>query len=99
KQVGRELGVRHVVQGSVRKAGNQIRITGQLIQADSGTHLWAERYDGDSTDVFDLQDKVTFDVVSAITPRLEQAEVERVSRGQQSNVGAYDSYLQGIAKF
>ena len=99
KQVGRELGVRYVLEGSVRKAGNQIRITGQLIQADSGTHLWAERYDGDSAEVFDLQDKVTFDVVSAITPRLEQAEVERVSRGQQSNVGAYDSYLQGIAKF
>src|SRR5688572_5368196 len=80
KQVRRELGVRYVLEGSVRKAGSRVRITGQLIDSETGAHIWAERYDGDSADVFELQDKVTLDVVAAITPRLEQAEIERSSR-------------------
>src|SRR5262249_41670420 len=79
KQVGRELGVRYVLEGSVRKAANRVRITGQLIQTQSGAHIWAERYDRDLVDIFELQDEVTSDVVGAIAPRLEQAEIERAS--------------------
>jgi TolB-like protein/class 3 adenylate cyclase len=99
KQVGRELGVRYVLEGSVRKAGSRVRITGQLIDSETGAHIWAERYDGDSDDVFELQDKVTLDVVAAVTPRLEQAEIERTSRVPTANLGAYDYYLRGTAKF
>ena len=77
KQVGRELGVRYVLEGSVRKAGNRVRITGQLIDASTGAHLWAERFDGELEDIFDLQDQVTASVVGAIAPKLEQAEIER----------------------
>jgi TolB-like protein/class 3 adenylate cyclase len=99
KQVGRELGVRYVLEGSVRKAGSRVRITGQLIDSETGAHIWAERYDGDSADVFELQDKVTLDVVAAITPRLEQAEIDRSSRVPTANLRAYDYYLRGTAKF
>ena len=99
KQVGRELGVRYVLEGSVRKAGSRVRITGQLIDSETGAHIWAERYDGDSADVFELQDKVTLDVVGAITPRLEQAEIERSSRVPTENLRAYDYYLRGTAQF
>ena len=99
KQVGRELGVRYVLEGSVRKAGSRVRITGQLIDSETGAHIWAERYDGNSADVFELQDKVTLDVVAAITPRLEQAEIERSSRVPTENLRAYDYYLRGTAKF
>ncbi|CAN5520369.1 adenylate/guanylate cyclase domain-containing protein [soil metagenome] len=99
KQIGRELGVRYVLEGSVRKAGSRVRITGQLIDSETGAHIWAERYDGDSADVFELQDKVTLDVVGAITPRLEQAEIERSSRVPTENLHAYDYYLRGTAKF
>lgn len=99
KQVGRELGVRYVLEGSVRKVGSRVRITGQLIDGETGAHIWAERYDGDSADVFELQDKVTLDVVGAITPRLEQAEIERSSRVPTENLRAYDYYLRGTAKF
>ena len=77
KQVGRELGVRYVLEGSVRKAGNRVRITGQLIDAATGAHLWADRFEGTLRDIFDLQDQVTASVVGAIAPRLEQAEIER----------------------
>ena len=80
KQVGRELGVRYVLEGSVRKAGNRIRITGQLIDAATGAHLWADRFDGAIEDIFDLQDQVTASVVGAIAPKLEQAEIERSKR-------------------
>jgi TolB-like protein/class 3 adenylate cyclase len=79
KRVGRELGVRYVLEGSVRKAGNRARITGQLIDAATGAHLWAERFDGLLDDVFDLQDRVTSSVVGAILPHLERAEIEPVS--------------------
>jgi adenylate cyclase len=80
KQVARELGVRYVLEGSVRKAGNRVRITGQLIDASTGTHLWADRFDGDLANIFDLQDQVTASVVGAIAPKLEQAEIERAKR-------------------
>src|SRR5436305_11122027 len=76
KRVGRELGVRYVLEGSVRKAANRVRITGQLIDASTGAHLWADRFDGALEDVFDLQDQVTTNVVSAIAPKLEEAEIE-----------------------
>jgi TolB-like protein/Tfp pilus assembly protein PilF len=97
KQVGRELGVRYVLEGSVRKAGTRARITGQLIDAISGMHLWADRFDGSIEDVFDLQDRVTASVVSAIAPRLEQTEIERATRKPTENLDAYDNYLRGIS--
>jgi TolB-like protein len=97
KQVGRELGVRYVLEGSVRKAGTKVRITGQLIDVSTGAHLWAERFDGGLEDVFDLQDQVTASVVGAISPKLEQAEVERAKRKTTESLDAYDYYLRGMA--
>jgi len=99
KQVGRELGVRYLLEGSVRKAGNRVRITGQLIDAGTGAHLWAEHFDGGLEDIFDLQDRVTANVVSAIAPRLEQAEIERARRKPTESLDAYDYYLRGMAAF
>jgi adenylate cyclase len=96
RQVGRELGVRYVLEGSVRKAGNRIRIAGQLIDATSGGHIWADRIDGDLEDIFELQDAVTSQVVGAILPALEQAEIAR-SRRKVGNLQAYDYYLRGLA--
>ena len=80
KQVGRELGVRYVLEGSVRKAANRVRITGQLVDTATGAHLWAERFDGGLGDIFDLQDQVTESVVGAIAPAVEKAEIERAKR-------------------
>jgi adenylate cyclase len=97
KQVGRELGVRYVVEGSVRKAGNRVRITGQLIDATSAAHLWADRYDGALEDIFDLQDQVTASVVNAIAPKLEKAEIERAKRKRTESLDAYDYYLRGMS--
>ena len=97
KQVGRELGVRYVLEGSVRKAANKVRITGQLIDASIGTHLWADRYEGPLEDIFDLQDQVTASVVGAIVPKLEQAEIERAKRKPTESLDAYDYYLRGMA--
>jgi adenylate cyclase len=99
KQVGRELGVRYVLEGSVRKAANKVRITGQLIDASTGTHLWADRFDGSLEDIFDLQDQVTASVVGAIAPKLEQAEIERAKRKPTESLDAYDYYLRGIASY
>ncbi len=96
KQVGRELGVRYVLEGSVRKAGTRVRITGQLVEALTGAHLWADRFDGALEDVFELQDQVTSRVVAAIAPKLEQAEIERSKRKPTNNLDAYDYYLRGI---
>ena len=79
KQVGRELGVRYVLEGSVRKAANRVRITGQLVDTATGAHLWADRFDGGLDDIFDLQDQVTESVVGAIAPAVERAEIERPS--------------------
>jgi TolB-like protein/class 3 adenylate cyclase/tetratricopeptide (TPR) repeat protein len=97
KQVGRELGVRYVLEGSVRKAANQVRITGQLIDTMTGAHLWADRIDGAFDDIFELQDQVTMSVVGAIAPKLEQAEIERSKRKPTENLDAYDYYLRGVA--
>ncbi|MCW5745126.1 MAG: adenylate/guanylate cyclase domain-containing protein [Alphaproteobacteria bacterium] len=97
RRVGRDLGVRYVLEGSVRKAGDRVRITGQLIDAANGAHLWADRIDGALADVFDLQDRVTEQVVAAIAPRVQQAEIERVKRKPPANLDAYDCYLRGLA--
>jgi len=99
KQVGRELGVRYVLEGSVRKAANRVRITGQLIDTATGAHLWADRFDGEMVDVFDLQDRVTAGVVGAILPKLEEAEIERSRRKPTKSLDAYDYYLRGMAAF
>ncbi len=97
KQVGREMGVRYVLEGSVRKAGSRVRITGQLIDTATGAHLWADRFDGGIEDVFDLQDQVTASVVGAIAPKVEQAEIERSHRKPTGSLDAYDYYLRGLA--
>ena len=99
KQIGRELGVRYVLEGSIRRAGGRIRIAAQLINSATGEHLWVERYDGASEDVFDLQDQVASSVVGAIAPRLEQAEIVRTMRKPTSSLDAYDHCLRGIAVF
>src|SRR5262245_58866928 len=97
KQVGRELGVRYVLEGGVRKAADRVRITAQLIDASTGAHLWADRFDGPLQDIFELQDQVTASVVGAIAPRMEQAEVERAKRKPTESLDAYDYCLRGIA--
>jgi TolB-like protein/class 3 adenylate cyclase len=97
KQVGRELGVRYVLEGSVRKAGSRIRITGQLIEAATHRHLWADKFDGALEDVFDLQDQVTMSVVGLIAPKLEQAEMERANQKPTERLDSYDFYLRGMA--
>jgi len=96
-QVGRELGVRYVLEGSVRKAGDRLRITGQLVDASTGATLWADRFDGVFTEIFDLQDQVAASVVGAIAPRVEDAEIERVKRRPTESVSAYDHYLRALA--
>jgi adenylate cyclase len=96
KQVGRELGVRYVLEGSVRKAGDRVRITAQLIDAATGAHLWAERFDGALADIFDLQDQVTASVAGAIRPELERAEIARARRKPTENLDAYDLYLRAL---
>lgn len=97
RQVGRELGVRYVLEGSVRKAANRLRITAQLIDAASGAHTWVDRFDGALQDVFELQDDVTEKVVGAIAPRMERAEIVRARRRPPGNTDAYDCYLRGLA--
>ena len=99
KQVGRELGVRYVLEGSVRKAANRVRITGQLVDTATGAHLWADRFDGGLGDIFDLQDQVTESVVGAIAPAVEKAEIERAKRKPTESLDAYALYLRGLAKF
>ena len=99
KQVGRELGVRYVLEGSVRKSGNRVRITGQLVDAATGNHIWADRYDSQLEDIFDLQDRGTGSVIGAIYPQLERAEIERAQRKPTESLKAYDYYLRALAKF
>jgi len=96
KRVGRELGVRYVLEGSVRKAGSRLRIAAQLIDAASGAHIWADRFDGALEDVFEFQDEVTEKVVGAIAPRVERAEIVRAWRRPPSSTDAYDCYLRGL---
>ena len=97
KQVGRDLGVRYVLEGSVRKAGGRVRITGQLIDVATGAHLWADKIDGALKDVFDLQDQVTSSVVGAIAPAMQFAETERTKRKPTTDLDSYDLYLRGSA--
>ncbi len=94
KKVGRELGVRYVLEGSIRKAGDRIRITGQLIEAETARHVWADRFEGTLDDVFELQDKITESVVFAIAPGVQRAELERVRAKPTNNLQAYDCLLQ-----
>jgi TolB-like protein/class 3 adenylate cyclase/Flp pilus assembly protein TadD len=97
KQVGRELGVRYVLEGSVRKAGNKVRITGQLIEVSTNAHLWADRFDGGLEDIFDLQDQISASIVGAISPKLEDAEIALARKKPTHNLGAYDYYQRGLA--
>ena len=97
RQIGRELGVHYVLEGSVRRAGNRLRITGQLVDATSGMHIWADRFDGDASDVFDLQDRITESVVGAIEPKLQLAEIDRLRHKAAPDLDAYDLLLQAQA--
>jgi tetratricopeptide (TPR) repeat protein len=97
KRVGRELGVRYVLEGSVRKGGNRVRITGQLIDAATGVHLWADRFDGSLEDVFDIQDKVASSVAGIIEPALQVAETARSAGRSTDDLTAYDLYLRAFA--
>jgi adenylate cyclase len=96
KQVGREFGVRYVLEGSVRKAGKRVRITAQLIDGETGTHLWADRFDGSLEDVFELQDQVAANVAGVIEPALRDAEIERSRRRAPADLTAYDLYLRAL---
>jgi TolB-like protein len=99
KQVGRELGVRYVLEGSVRKATNRLRISGHLIDTATGGHLWADHFDSVLEDIFDLQDRMTSSVVGAIAPKLEEAETERAMRKPTESLDAYDCYLRAFASY
>ena len=99
KEVGRRLGVRYVLEGSVRKASGKVRITGQLIDAVTGTHIWADRFERDLTDIFALQDEVTVAVVSAIQPKLLQTEIAMATRRRPENLTAYDFYLRALQQY
>src|SRR5262249_39701274 len=96
KQAGRELGVRYVLEGSVRKASSRVRVTGQLIEAETGRHIWADRYDRTLDDVFAIQAELRMSVVAAIEPSLRQAEIERVKRKRPDSLDAYDLVLRAI---
>ena len=99
KEVARALGVRYVLEGSVRKSGNRVRVTGQFIEAELGRHLWADRFDGDLGEIFDLQDQLVTSVVGAIAPQLEKAEIDRAKLEMTGNLAAYDLYLRGLASW
>jgi adenylate cyclase len=99
RQVGRELGVRYVLEGSVRKAGSRVRISGQLVEAATGAHLWADRFEGTLEDVFELQDRVAGSVAGVIEPTLQAAEMRRSAAKLTTGLGAYDFYLRALAIF
>ena len=96
KQVGRELGVRYVLEGSVRKAGSRIRVTAQLIEAGTGNHVWAERYDRDLADVFAVQDEITHALTTALTPAIAEAELRRALRKPPESLDAWAAYQRGL---
>jgi adenylate cyclase len=98
RQIGRELGVRYVLEGSVRKAGQRLRITGQLVEAETGSHLWADRFDSVLEDVFDLQDRVAMAVAGVIEPSVTQAEIRRANRKPTENLQAYDWLLRALGE-
>jgi TolB-like protein len=97
RAVGRDLGVRYALEGSVRKIATRVRITGQLIDAESGRHIWADRFESSLEDIFALQEQMAHSVVGAIAPRLEQAEIERAKRKPTEDLSAYDCFLRGMA--
>jgi adenylate cyclase len=99
KQVGRDLGVRYVLEGSVRKAGGRVRITGLLVDTATGAYLWADRFDGSLEDVFDLQDKVAATVVGAIEPALRDAEIQQARCKPTFSLDAYDWFLWALSRF
>jgi adenylate cyclase len=99
KQVGRELGVRYVLEGSVRKSGGRVRISGQLIDSATGSHIWADRYDGKLEDVFELQDQITASVIGELFANVQIAEIERANRKPTANLDAYDCYWRGFAEY
>ncbi len=99
REIARKLGVRYVLEGSVRKASDKVRITGQLIDATTGAHLWADRFDGQLADILDLQDRITENVVGAIEPSLRWAEIERAKRKRPESLDAYDCYLRALPYF
>jgi TolB-like protein/Flp pilus assembly protein TadD len=99
KQVGRELGVRYVLEGSVRKAGNRIRATAQLVEAETGNHIWAERFDRDVADIFALQDEITGNVVGAVEPEMLLVEGRRATRKSAGNLDAFDCWMRGVWHF
>ncbi|RWL17416.1 MULTISPECIES: adenylate/guanylate cyclase domain-containing protein [Mesorhizobium] len=99
RQVGRELGVRYVLEGSIRRAGSRVRISGQLVDAISGHHVWADRFEGDVSDIFDLQDKVTESVVGAVEPSIRLEEIKQARMKPTDYIGAYDLYLRALPRF
>ncbi|MER8444751.1 adenylate/guanylate cyclase domain-containing protein [Mesorhizobium sp. M1066] len=99
RQVGRELGVRYVLEGSIRRAGPRVRISGQLVDAVSGHHVWADRFEGDVSDIFDLQDKVTESVVGAVEPSIRLEEIKQARMKPTDYIGAYDLYLRALPRF
>jgi TolB-like protein len=99
RDVGRRLGVRYVLEGSVRQAGGQLRVTGQLIEAETGSHVWADRFDAVMTDVFEVQDRITTAVAGALAPRMHRAEIERATRKPTADLTAYDLYLRAMPGF
>jgi TolB-like protein len=99
RDVGRLLGVRYVLEGSVRQAGGQLRVTGQLIEAETGSHVWADRFDAVMTDVFEVQDRITAAVAGALAPRVHRAEIERATRKPTVDLTAYDFYLRAMPGF
>jgi TolB-like protein/class 3 adenylate cyclase len=98
-RVGRELGVRYVLEGSVRRGGNRVRVTAQLIETETDHHVWADRYDGTLDDIFELQDEITAKIISALGPELTMAEVERTSHERTRNFNAWDRYLMALQPF
>jgi TolB-like protein len=98
-QIGREMGVRYLLEGSIRKSGDRVRIVARLVDVETGRHLWADRFDGALKDIFELQDRITQSVIGSITPTLQHAEIERAQRKPTENLSAYDFYLRGLARF
>jgi adenylate cyclase len=96
RQVGRELGVRYVLEGGVRKAGNRLRVTAQLVEAESGSHLWADKFDGELKDIFELQDQITERVVGIVEPSVQKSEIERSRRKHPESLDAHDLYLRAL---
>ena len=96
KRVSADLGVRYVLEGSFRRSGNRVRISAQLIDGETGMHIWSDRYDGELTDIFDLQDRMTENIVGAIEPKIRSAEIERARRKRPESLDAYDLTMRAL---